>query len=125
MDSIGTISYSIGSGVFLALSLVLMTGQRGRPHKVALMLASLVSFVWMAAAAYSASHQPSLFISYLLEPLRDLALLAFLVWVLSAAYTEPTEAARYRLRTLSILASYTVLLVMMLSMCLGWIWPNR
>ncbi len=114
MNDIGTISYSIGSGVFLVLSLVLMTGQRGRPHKMALMLASLVSAIWMAVTAYAASHPSWLVIAYLFEPLRDLALLAFLVRVLSAAYTEPAEAARYRLRTLSVLASYTVLLIMMM-----------
>ncbi|NHZ69888.1 MAG: PEP-CTERM system histidine kinase PrsK [Thermotogales bacterium] len=113
MNDIGTISYSIGSGVFLVLSLVLMTGQRGRPHKMALMLASLVSSVWMALTAYSASHESSLVFSYLLEPLRDLALLAFLVRVLSAAYSEPAAAARYRQRTLSVLASYSLFLVML------------
>ncbi len=113
MNEIGTISYSIGSGIFLVLSLVLMTGQRGRPHKVALMLASLVSFIWMAVTAYTASHELLLVVSYLLEPLRNLALLAFLVLILSAAYTEPAEAARYRLRTLSILAGYSLFLVMM------------
>jgi putative PEP-CTERM system histidine kinase len=90
-----------------------MTGQRGRPHKVALMLASLVSSVWMAVTAYAASHASWLVFSYLLEPLRDLALMAFLVRVLSAAYSEPAQAARYRLRTLSVLASYSLLLVMM------------
>ncbi len=113
MDNIGTISYAIGSGVFLILSLVLMTGQRGRPHKVALMVASLVSSVWMAITAYLASHDSSLAISYLLEPLRNLALLAFLVHILSAAYSKPAEAVRYRRRTLSVLAAYTLFLVMM------------
>jgi len=113
MVSIGVISYATGAGVFLILSLVLMTGQRGRPHKVALMLASLVSFIWMAVTAYSASHESWLVVAYMIEPVRDLALLTFLVRILSVAYTEPAEAARYRLRTLSILSSYTVFLVVM------------
>jgi putative PEP-CTERM system histidine kinase len=113
MSNIGTISYAIGSGVFLLLSLVLMTGHRGRPHKVALMLASLVSSVWMAITAFSAIQESLLVVSYLLEPLRDLALLAFLVHILSAAYSEPAEAARYRRRMLNVLASYSVFLVMM------------
>ncbi|MFQ5644993.1 MAG: XrtA/PEP-CTERM system histidine kinase PrsK [Thiogranum sp.] len=116
MDNIGAISYSIGSGVFLILSLVLMTGQRGRPHKVALMLASLVSAVWMAVTAYSAGHEQSLAVPYLLEPLRDLALLAFLVHILSAAYSEPAEAARYRLHTLSVLAAYSVFLIVLVAL---------
>ena len=67
----------------------------------------------MAVTAYSVSQEPLLVVSYLLEPLRDLALFAFLVHILSAAYSEPAEAARYRRRTLSVLASYSVFLVMM------------
>ncbi|HHH43470.1 MAG TPA: PEP-CTERM system histidine kinase PrsK [Gammaproteobacteria bacterium] len=113
MDNIGTISYAIGSGVFLILSLVLMTGERGRPHKVALMVASLVSSVWMAVTAYVVHHDSLFAVPYLLEPLRNLALLAFLVHILSAAYTKPAEAARYRRRTLSVLAAYTLFLVML------------
>ena len=77
MDNIGAISYATGAGVFLILSLVLMTGQRGRPHKVALMLASLISAVWLGVAAYCISYDLSLLPAYLLEPLRNLALFAF------------------------------------------------
>ena len=113
MHNIGIISYAAGAGVFLALALVLMTGKRGRPHKNALMLAALVSSVWMAVTAYSASSGISLLLSYLLEPLRDLALLAFLVRMLSSAYSDPVQAARVYRHTMRVLASFTVLLTMM------------
>ena len=111
MENIGAISYATGGGVFLILSLVLMTGQRGRPHKVALMLASLVSAVWLGVAAYCISHDLSLLPAYLLEPLRNLALFAFLIRVLSAAYRQPTEAGGYFRRTLSLFASFSLLMM--------------
>jgi putative PEP-CTERM system histidine kinase len=111
MDDIGAISYACGAVVFLTLSLILMTGQRNRPHKSALMLAALVSAVWMGVTAWSALHGRSLLTSYLLEPLRDLALLAFIVRMLSAAYTAPAEASRYFRRTLGVMASFSLLLI--------------
>ena len=111
MDDIGAISYACGAGVFLTLSLILMTGQRNRPHKSALMLASLVSAVWMGATAWSAFYHQSPLVSYLLEPLRDLGLLAFIVRMLSAAYTAPAEASSYFRRTFSVMASFSLLLI--------------
>jgi len=111
MDDIGAISYACGAGVFLTLSLILMTGQRNRPHKSALMLASLVSAVWMGVTAWSAFNHQSPLASYLLEPLRDLGLLAFVVRMLSAAYTAPAEASRYFRRTLSVMGSFSLLLI--------------
>ena len=113
MDNIAAISYASGATVFLILSLVLMTGQRDRPHKMALMLASLVSAIWLGVTAWSAFNDASLLSSYLLEPLRDLALLAFIVRMLSAAYTVPAEATRYFRRTLGMLASFALLITMM------------
>ena len=113
MDNIAAISYASGAAVFLILSLVLMTGQRDRPHKMALMLASLVSAIWLGVPAWSAFDNASALSSYLLEPLRDLALLAFIVRMLSAAYTAPAEATRYFRRTLSMLASFALLVTMM------------
>ncbi len=113
MHNIGVISYATGAGVFLALVLVLMTGKRRRPHKTALMLAALVSAAWMGITAYSANHGISLLLSYLLEPLRDLALMAFLVRVLSAAYSDPVQAARMYRHTMRVLASFTLLLTTM------------
>ena len=111
MDNIGAISYATGAGVFLILSLVLMTGQRGRPHKVALMVASLVSAVWLGVVAYCISHDLSLTTAYLLEPVRNLALFAFLFRMLSAAYRQPDNARLYFRRMLSIFGSFSLLMI--------------
>ncbi len=113
LPDIGVISYATGAVVFLILALVLMTGQRGRPHKVALMWASLISAIWMGIAAWTAASQNSVYLASVLEPLRDLALLAFLVRVLSAAYASPVQAARYVKRMLSVFSLYTVVLILM------------
>ncbi len=113
MDNIGAISYAVGAGVFLTLALVLMTGQRGRPHKVALMVASLISAVWLAVAAYCIGHGLTVFPSFVLEPLRNLALFAFLIRVLSAVYRQPAESSRYFRHTLGLFASFSLLMVML------------
>lgn len=113
MVNIGAISYATGAGVFLILSLVLMTGQRGRPHKNALLLAALISALWMAITAYIAANDIAPVASYLLEPLRNLALLAFVVRVLSAAYSKPEQARSYFRNTVGVLASFSMLLIMM------------
>jgi putative PEP-CTERM system histidine kinase len=113
MHNIGVISYAIGSGVFLVLAMVLMTGKRRRPHKTALMVGALVSAVWMAGTAYAAADQTTLMLSYLLEPLRNLALMLFLVRVLSAAYAERELGARAYRNTTLLLSSYTLLVLMM------------
>jgi putative PEP-CTERM system histidine kinase len=110
MQNIGALSYGCGAGVFLTLTLLLMTGQRQRPHKTALMLASLLSAIWMAVSAWSALYERSLLVPYLLEPLRNLGLLAFIVCMLSAAYTVPAEARRYFRRTFSLVAVFSLLL---------------
>ena len=113
MDHIGAISYACGAGVFLVLSLVLLTGQRDRPHKSALMLAALVSSVWLGVTAWLEANHLSPWPSYLLEPLRNLALLAFIVRMLSAAYTVPSEASRYFRRTFRMLAAFSLVMVML------------
>ncbi len=111
MGNIGAISYASGAGVFLVLSLVLMTGERRRPHKVALLMAALVSAVWLGVAAYCISRDISLLPAFLLEPLRNLALFAFLIRILSAAYPQPADARRYLRRSLSVFASFTLLIM--------------
>ncbi|TCK19453.1 signal transduction histidine kinase [Thiogranum longum] len=110
MDNIGVISYAVGAVVFLVTALVLMTGQRNRPHKTALMLASWVSALWMGATAVTTHGDKPAILSYLLEPLRDLFLLVFVVRVLSAAYTDVKESSAYFRRTVSMLSGFTLLL---------------
>lgn len=113
MIDIGAVSYSTGALFFLVLSLVLMTGKRGRSHKVALMLAAFVSGVWMAATAWVYARNASIVIPFLLEPLRDLALLSFLASVLSLAYRKADIARRHFRRTFGMLSGFAVLLLTM------------
>lgn len=110
MENIGVISYAVGAVVFLITALVLMTGQRNRPHKNALMLASWVSALWMGLTALTTHGNNPAFLSYLLEPLRDLFLLVFVVRVLSAAYTDAKESSAYFRRTVSMLSGFTLFL---------------
>jgi putative PEP-CTERM system histidine kinase len=115
MQNVGVISYATGASVFLLLALVLMTGKRGRRHKNLLMLAALASAIWMFVTAYAAAHPSVLMVSYLLEPLRDLALMGFLVQVLSSAYSGAQQtAARMHRNTMRVLSSFTLLVLMML-----------
>ena len=114
MFNIGVVSYSTGALVFLILALVLMTGERDRPFKFSLMLASLASSIWMGFTAYSSMRGWPSIISYMLEPLRDLALFAFLVRVLSAAHFDANEAKRYFRRTMGMLTAFAALLCGML-----------
>ncbi len=113
MDNIGAISYSSGAAVFVALFLLLLTGQRNRPHKHALMLAALVSALWLGVTAWLEITGRSPWLSYLLEPLRDLALLAFILRMLSAAYTVPREASRYFSQAVGVLGAYALVLIML------------
>jgi putative PEP-CTERM system histidine kinase len=84
LNNIGFISYVTGAVAFLVLFLVLLTGGRGRAQKRWLAGAAIASATWAGVAAYqSASSSPSILISQILEPLRNLALLQFLVVFLS------------------------------------------
>ena len=109
MNNIGVVSYATGGVVFLVTALVLMTGRRNRPHKIALMSASLVSALWMGLTAFVAGGRGPVLFSYLVEPFRDLFLLAFVASLLSAAYPDKAESARYFRRMLAMLTSLALL----------------
>lgn len=82
-DNIGFISYVTAAVAFLILSLVLLTGGRGGVQKRWLAAVAIVSTLWAAVAAYQSTvSHPSFAISQILEPLRNLALLQFLVVLL-------------------------------------------
>src|SRR3989344_4803959 len=80
---IGTISYSIAAAIFLALLLVLLTSRAGGLPRHLLAFATAVSALWAAAAAYQAAFDAPLIIPQLMELLRDLAWLTFLLHMLS------------------------------------------
>lgn len=80
---IGTISYAAAAAAFLLLSVLLLTSWRGRLQGGALALACLLSALWAAAVAYnSSSAHPAAVLAYVLEFLRDIGWLAFLVLLL-------------------------------------------
>ncbi len=111
MINLGAVSYGAGSLFFLVLALVLLTGHRGRSHKFALMLASMASALWMASAAWAAYIKTSALWPYLLEPLRDFGLLAFLALLLYAPNHKRTIInLRYK-RVVGLLLSCAILLM--------------
>jgi putative PEP-CTERM system histidine kinase len=111
--STGLISFVTGAVFFLVLSLVLLTGQRGRSRKNALKVASIASTVWLALSAL-AVYQETPFLSYLVEPLRSFAWLLFLGYAMLPVVTDTHLASRRFRKTVLVLASYTVLLTMVL-----------
>ena len=111
MVNIGVVGYGTGAAFFAVLALVLMTGKRARDYKLGLQVASLASALWMASAAWASTAGGSLLLVYLLEPLRNLALLSFLARILTAAYTPRQQAGQRFRRTLAMLSAFTLLLM--------------
>jgi putative PEP-CTERM system histidine kinase len=112
MIDLSVISYATGAVLFGILSLVLLTGERGRVRKDALLFASVVSTVWLGLTAVTIYRDMSL-LSYVLEPLRSFSWLLFLGFILLASATDVTLARRRFRGAKFVLASYTVLLTMM------------
>ena len=70
MINLSIISYATGAVSFGILSLILLTGERGRVRKNTLTIASVVSAIWLGMTAVAVYKDVS-FLSYLLEPLRS------------------------------------------------------
>jgi putative PEP-CTERM system histidine kinase len=80
---IGLVSYSAAALAFLALTLVLLAGWKGRPQGVPLVVASVATSVWAAASAYAAWRASQAgAVVHVLEVLRSGAWIAFLFVVL-------------------------------------------
>jgi putative PEP-CTERM system histidine kinase len=79
---IGVVSYASAAGILLALLLVLFTSRTGGLSRNLLAFAAAASSLWAAAAAYQAAFGNSLLVYQLLELLRDLAWLIFLLHML-------------------------------------------
>jgi putative PEP-CTERM system histidine kinase len=112
LTDLGIISYATGAVCFGVLSLVLLTGERGRVRKNALTFASMLSAVWLGMTAASI-YQDVSFLSYLLEPLRSFLWLLFLGYILRASVTDENLARRKFNSARLMLAGFTVLLTMM------------
>ncbi len=91
MINVEVISFSTASVFFVALSLLLLTGRRGQIQKALLSLASITSVIWTGVVAYQAAYGGLLIIAQMLELLRDLAWVAFLLAMLKAVYPNTSR----------------------------------
>jgi putative PEP-CTERM system histidine kinase len=80
---IGAISYAIAAGFFFTMLVVLLASHTGGPFRRFLAVACALSALWATAAAAQAAFDSALIIPQLLELLRDLAWLVFLLHMLS------------------------------------------
>lgn len=97
MFNIGMISYSVAALAFLALSLVMLTGWRGRLQGALLTSAAVITVAWAVAAAYNASsgYPPTLLVP-LAEIVRDAAWLVFLLRLLASSFTPRALRANWK-----------------------------
>ncbi len=81
--TIGFVSYITAAGIFTALLLVLLVCRTGGVFRRLLAVAAVASALWAAGAAYQAAFNTLLIFPQLLEFLRDLAWLTFLLHLLN------------------------------------------
>lgn len=95
MENIGTISYSAGGLFFFVLTLVLLTGWRGRLQGALLVAATAVTTLWAAGLAWhgAVGTVPGAVLE-VLENLRYLAWYAFLLGILRQAGARTRAGAR-------------------------------
>jgi hypothetical protein len=80
MLNIGVASYLLSAGLFLVLSVLLVTSWRGRLQGALLVVACLFSMLWACVYAYGLAYQSvPLRITYLVEVLRNVGWLVFLL----------------------------------------------
>lgn len=91
---IGVISYISATGIFLALLVILLIGRSGGQFRYLLALASAASTLWAASAAYQAAFDAPLIITQILELLRDLAWLSFIIHMLRTKNAERDTVSR-------------------------------
>ena len=84
---IGAISYATTAGIFVALLFLLLTGRTGASFRRPLALTAAVSVLWSASAACQAAFNSPFIITELLELLRDVAWLTFLLQMLATRST--------------------------------------
>lgn len=95
---VGAISYATAAGIFLALLLVLFTCRTGGLPKNLLAFAVATSSLWAVAAAYQAAFSGPLILPQLMELLRDLAWLVFLLHMLTTKAGEKADVISAGLR---------------------------
>lgn len=111
LAGIATVSYAIAALAFLLLSLLLLTSWRGRVHGMTLLLASTLTALWAAAAAYHAATElPQTLWLHLLELLRSIAWCGFLFMLVMPAHRAKKTAAPARNKFLYLAAGAALLI---------------
>lgn len=112
LDSFGLLGYGASSVLFLLLSLVLLTGWRGRMQGGLLVAATLATAVWAAVLATQARwHTIPIEWIWVVESLRDLAWILFLIRLLQIQ--AGIGAARGRVLWWARLAAVVLTLLLM------------
>src|SRR4030065_360006 len=79
---VGVVSYISAAGIFLVLAAVLLIGRTDGSFRRLLALACAASALWAGVAAWQAAYDTPLIVPQLLELLRDVAWLTFLLHML-------------------------------------------
>ncbi len=85
--NISIISYVTSAGIFFALMVVLLSGRASGSFRRLLAVVTGTSALWAASAAYQVAFDSPFIIVQLLELLRDLAWLTFLLHMLSGRFS--------------------------------------
>jgi len=91
---IEVISFGLAAVLFLALALVMLTGQRDNPRKRMLAIASFASAVWAGFVTYQAAFGGFLGLTLSLEFARSLSWFGFLLLMLRTAYISSPQVSR-------------------------------
>lgn len=91
---IEVISFATATVLFLALGLIMLTGQRDNLPKSMLALASIASALWAGVVTYQAAYGGLLSITLVLELLRSLTWFIFLLVMLRTAYKSSEKVSK-------------------------------
>lgn len=114
---VGVVSYISAAGIFLVLAAVLLIGRSDGSFRRLLALACAASALWAGAAAWQAAYDTPLIVLQVLELLRDVAWLSFLLHMLHVKLgqkgTLPTwlTLARHGLYTVAALTTLFALYI--------------
>lgn len=92
---IGIISYATAAGIFIALTVALLSGRAGGSFSRWLAVASGMSTLWAVSAAYQAAFNSPFIVVQLLEFLRDLAWLTFMLHMLTVRFSAKDGASTW------------------------------
>ncbi|MHB8624139.1 MAG: XrtA/PEP-CTERM system histidine kinase PrsK [Sulfuricaulis sp.] len=110
---IGAVSYISAAGIFFALLLVLLTSRKGGLPKNLLAVAAAASVLWAVAAAYQAAYDTPFIVPQLLEFLRDLGWLIFLLQLMTVKADGRTIVAKGLIMTRNGIYAFTAVMMLL------------